>query len=102
MIEFFQNIRKNLIDKTYSDQTCLNELARENNQIEIEALDPELFACGNQFLGRLSDSPETIDRSIKPFDFTSAYMLHFNYVVGKGAKVSAMKEHNSIFYPGLL
>ena len=102
VIELFQNIRKNLIDKTYSDQTCLNELANENNQMKIEALDPELFACGNQFLGRLSDATETIDRSIKPFDFTSAYILHFNYVVGKRAKVNAMKEHNSLFYPGLL
>lgn len=101
VIQLFQDIRKNLIDKTYSDQACLNELARENIQIEIEALDPELFACGNQFLGGLSDAPETIDRSIQPFDFASAYLLHFNYVVGKRAKVSAMKEHNSLFYPGL-
>jgi hypothetical protein len=104
VIQFFQDIRKSLlVDNTFlCDQTCFNELMRHSNKIEIEALHAELFACGNQFLGSLSDAPETIDRSTRPFDFASAYLLHFNYLTGKRRKVNAIKECNSLFYPGLL
>jgi Nucleotide-diphospho-sugar transferase len=102
IIRLFYDICTNLIDKSFCDQTCFNQLVRRNDLIQVEALDPELFACGNQFLGRLSDAPETIDRSTRPFDFGSAYLLHFNYLTGKRRKVNAIKECNSLFYPGLL
>jgi Nucleotide-diphospho-sugar transferase len=91
-----------LMHEGLCDQMRFNGLVLGNGNIEVEGLDPELFACGNQFLGNLSNAPETIDRSTRPFDFRSAYMLHFNYLVGKRAKINAMREHNSLFYSGLL
>jgi Nucleotide-diphospho-sugar transferase len=102
IIRLFGDICANLMDDGLCDQMCFNEFVLWSGQIEVEGLDPELFACGNQFLGRLSDAPETIDRSTRPFDFASAYLLHFNYLTGKRQKVNAIKEYNSLFYPGLL
>jgi hypothetical protein len=102
IVELFNTIRLNLAAEMYfDDQSCFNELIYGNDQINIEALDPELFACGNQFLGKLSKASETIDRTTHPFDFSSAYLLHFNYLNGKQAKIHAMKEHSARFYPGL-
>jgi hypothetical protein len=82
------------------DQQCFNEITRGSDRIVLQALDVELFACGNQFLGKLTT--HSIDRSANPFPFKSAYLLHFNYLIGKEVKVNAMKEFNAIFYPELL
>jgi Nucleotide-diphospho-sugar transferase len=98
IVRLFGDICTHLMDDGLCDQMRFNGLVDWSGKIEVEALDPELFACGNQFLGKLSNAPETIDRSKRPFDFTSAYMLHFNYLVGKRAKVNAMRKHHSLFY----
>jgi hypothetical protein len=102
VVQIFEDICKCLVNNMYfDDQTCFNELMRGNDQIRVEPLNARLFACGNQFLGELSGAPEVIDQSMHPFDFASAYILHFNYVLGTRAKVNAMKECNSLFYSGL-
>jgi hypothetical protein len=85
-----------------NDQDPFNEIIRESDGIRIHALDAELFACGNQFLGDLSLSKYCIDRSSNPFPIDSAYLLHFCYIVGKEKKVAAIMKHNALFYPGLL
>jgi hypothetical protein len=104
VLEFFRNMQDCLtVDKTLTrDQQRFNEIIRERGKIRIQALDVELFACGNQFLGTSASSRYIIDRSSNPFPFDSAYLLHFNYLVGKESKVEAMKKYNAVFYPGLL
>jgi len=104
VLNLFQDIQdKLLVYKMFtSDQQCFNEITRDSDRIALQALDVELFACGNQFLGKVTDSIEHIDRSANPFPFKSAYLLHFNYLVGKEDKVNAMKKFNAIFYPELL
>jgi Nucleotide-diphospho-sugar transferase len=104
VLNLFQDIQdKLLVYKMFtSDQQCFNEITRDSDRIVLQALDVELFACGNQFLGKLADPTQSIDRSANPFPFKSAYLLHFNYLIGKEVKVNAMKEFNAIFYPELL
>jgi hypothetical protein len=103
LLELFRDIQHALIvDKKYNcDQECLNEIIGHRDEIRIHALDVELFACGNQFLGSFATSRLSIDRSINPFPMDSAYLLHFNYLVGKEQKVAAMQRHNTVFYPDL-
>ena len=104
LLELFRDIQDCLIkEKKYScDQECFNELICHKHKIRIQALDAELFACGNQFLGDLIGPVYRVDRSSRPFPIDSAYLLHFNYLFGKEQKVAAMKKLNAIFYPGLL
>ena len=81
-----------IVDKSSTaDQNHFNEIIRERDGIRIHALDAELFACGNQFLS-----------SSNPFPIDSAYLLHFNYIIGKEKKVAAINKHNALFYSGLL
>ncbi|WP_363345805.1 putative nucleotide-diphospho-sugar transferase [Methylocystis echinoides] len=104
VLELFRDIQSHLVEiKTdFSDQECLNRLGRERD-IKVHALDVELFACANQFLGRdMLDTPERIDRPSTPFPFDSAYVLHFNYLIGKKQKIQAMAKYNAIYYQGLL
>jgi hypothetical protein len=66
-------------------------------------LDPELFACGNQFLDGLpvSRGGYHIDRRVNPFPMDSAYLLHFNNVMGKREKAAAMVKRRVAFHPRL-
>ncbi len=105
LLALFRDIQECLIEtnKFICDQECFNELIRHRDKITIHALDAELFACGNQFLDiDLIDPSCRVDRSSNPFPIDSAYLLHFNYLVGKEQKVAAIKKHNALFYPGLL
>ena len=53
VLEIFKDMQNCLIvDKTLTgDQKRFNEIIRHRDKIKIYALDAELFACGNQFLG---------------------------------------------------
>jgi hypothetical protein len=104
VFNLFQDIQDRLLlYKTFTcDQRCFNAITRNSDRIALQALDVELFACGNQFLGTLINLNYAVDRSANPFPFKSAYLLHFNYLVGKEAKVNAIKECNALFYPELL
>jgi hypothetical protein len=101
LLEVFRNMHDCLIvDKTVTeDQDRFNEIIRQRDKIRIHALDVELFACGDQFLECCSFA---IDRSSNPFPINSAYLLHFNYLIGRETKVAAMKKHNAVCYSGLL
>ena len=104
VLELFRDIKHALlVDQTFNcDQQCFNEIIRHRDKIRIQALDVELFACGNQFL-EIDLAPSVrIDRSSNPFPIGSAYLLHFNYLFGKEQKVTAIKKHDALFYPGLL
>jgi hypothetical protein len=111
LIELFRRLRDGLDPATgepaaawdssgvlYCDQTALNDYLRSGNGLTAERLDPELYACGNQFLGTVHPKArEYIDRSKRPFDFDAAYLLHFNYVVGKESKAWQMLKHSAVF-----
>ena len=74
------------------DQNYLNARLSQSPDLKVVGLDPDLFACGNRFNSS----------RYGPFDYSAAYLLHFNYIVGKKAKALAMARHNAVFYPGLL
>jgi hypothetical protein len=102
VIELFSQVWSALQTVHYtSDQNTLNERLPQIHGITTYALDPDLFACGNRFLVSEERRKTYIDTCGRPFDADSAYILHFNYVVGKEAKASAMKKHGAMFYPGL-
>ncbi|MGA2329101.1 MAG: putative nucleotide-diphospho-sugar transferase [Bryobacteraceae bacterium] len=99
VIELFSEVQKSLLAQTFScDQVCFNAHLGLATGIRICALDPDLFACGNRFI---EDSAEFAGRSNNRLPVDAAYVLHFNYVVGKEAKVSAMRKYGVVFYPGL-
>jgi hypothetical protein len=104
VLALFRDIQDCLrVEQTLTDdQNRFNEIIRHRNNLKIHALDPELFACGNQFLELPMDSRNRVDRSSNPYPIDSAYLLHFNYVVGKERKVAAINKCNAVFYPGLL
>jgi hypothetical protein len=83
------------------DQETLNELLPQIHGLTTYALDPQLFPCGKQFQVPKKKRKRPIDPSARPFDANSAYILHFNYLIGKEVKASAMKKHKAMFYPGL-
>jgi hypothetical protein len=98
VIELFSDIQRALVvDKIFNcDQECFNDIVHHRDAIQIHSLDVALFACGNQFL------PGMINCSSHPFPFDSAYLLHFNYLIGKRDKVAEMNRCDALFYPGLL
>jgi hypothetical protein len=85
------------------DQETLNGILKPDSGFAVHALDPELFACGNQFLDGLpvSRGGYHIDRRVNPFPMDSAYLLHFNYVMGKREKAAAMVKRRVAFHPRL-
>jgi hypothetical protein len=104
VIRLFRDIQHRLlVDKSFiCDQKCFNAIIPDNKDIKVHILDVKRFACGNQFLDIDLPADESIDLSFDPFPFESAYLLHFNYLVGKKRKVAAINEHNVLFYPPLL
>jgi Nucleotide-diphospho-sugar transferase len=80
------------------DQDCFNRLvppteglrfpSLRRRRVRVQALDVKLFACGNQFY----DDPAVAE---------SAYVLHFNYLVGKRAKLLAMERFGAVLHPDL-
>jgi hypothetical protein len=100
--ELFSQIQSSLQHSELTcDQEVFNERLRQIEGLSVYALDHELFACGNQFLEGLPVDIVGIDRSAHPFAFDSAYILHFNYIVGKDAKVAAMMRHGALLDAGL-
>lgn len=51
--------------------------------------------AATNFLGR--PDPEFIDRTSCPFPFDKAYLIHFNYIVGRSRKIQLMKKYGAIF-----
>lgn len=105
VLNLFGEIQGLLADRTRSfvcDQTCFNEIVPDRPEMKLHPLDVRLFACGNQFLDVDPGPDNRVDLVANPFPFEAAYMLHFNYAFGKKEKAAAMKEHNAVYYPGLL
>lgn len=102
VMEPFEHLRNQLAQATtyLSDQKTLNAWVKERGVPRIRGLDPELFACGNQFLKGvpLSRGGYHIDRSVRPFPFDEAYLLHFNFLINEAQKISAMARHGAIFH----
>jgi hypothetical protein len=88
-------------DEYVDDQETLNAILKRSSVFAVESLDAELFACGNQFLAgpTVSRGGYHIDRRLHPFPMESAYLLHFNYVMGKREKAAAMVRHGVAFHP---
>jgi Nucleotide-diphospho-sugar transferase len=102
VIGVLTEVQKQLSEQRYlCDQRCFNAIWKQFEGLSLQKLDVELFACGNQFLGNLTDAIQVIDRSEAPFPFDKAYILHFNYLVGKDNKVNAIKKMNAVYYPPL-
>jgi hypothetical protein len=85
------------------DQIVLNRLLREQSVVQYKALDAELFAAGNQFLEgvTIADGGLHVDRSHTRFPLESAYMLHFNFLIGKRQKVAAMLRMGVAFHASM-
>jgi Nucleotide-diphospho-sugar transferase len=96
--QLFKDIQHSLlVEKAFNcDQECFNSLIPGKRQIRIAALDVKLFACGNQFLD--VGPPEGVDLHSNPFPFDAAYLLHFNYVVGREQKIAAMKKCGALIH----
>jgi hypothetical protein len=102
VIELFSDVRSALqASPPPGDQIVLNERLPLMRGIKTSALDADLFACGNRFLVSRERRASYADCSGRPFDADSAYMLHFNFLVGKEAKVLAMIRHNAVFHPSV-
>ncbi|MBK9239152.1 MAG: hypothetical protein IPL75_02565 [Acidobacteria bacterium] len=101
VIEVFSDIQSTLRREEHwtCDQRLLNERVRQSNVLKTHALDPALFACGNQFLEE--KRKRHFDPAGPPFDTEAAYLLHFNFIIGMETKVLAMKKHGALMFPGL-
>jgi hypothetical protein len=99
LIDLFRRLSAELEAGAHDcDQPALNTYVEGGLGVTAERLDPELYACGNQFLDTVHPkSCEYVDRSKRPFDFDAAYLLHFNYVVGKEPKAWQMLKHSAVF-----
>jgi hypothetical protein len=99
VVQFLTRVRSALEEGRFAcDQVAVNTLLSEETDVSSVGLDAELFACGNQFLDGIPESEAGyVDRSSRPFDAHAAYILHFNYLVGKREKVAAMRKHDAIF-----
>ncbi|MEQ1898886.1 MAG: putative nucleotide-diphospho-sugar transferase [Vicinamibacterales bacterium] len=102
VIELLLSIWTALQSKQYTDdEDTLNWRLRQTDGVATYALDSDLFACGNRFLVSEEKRKSYTDSGGRPFNVNAAYILHFNYVIGKEAKVRAMMKHNAVFYAGL-
>jgi hypothetical protein len=104
VFRLFADIQNSLlVTKQFKcDQKSFNESIRATKNI-VDALDPQLFACGNQFLDNISEKcAGFIARSSNTFNVELAYLLHFNYIVGRTEKAAAIKKYAVEFYPHLM
>jgi len=102
VVSLFDRLRQECA-KGRDDQNLLNEWLPRDHSVSVLPLDAELFACGNQFLDGplVEQGGYCIDRSLRPFPYEAAYLLHFNYLIGDEAKVWAMARHGALFHPRL-
>ena len=103
IVELFKDIQDCLTkSKKYScDQECFNELICQRNKISIHALDVELFACGNQFLGDLIGPIYRVDRSSRPFPKDFRVFVAFQLFGRKGTEGGGDGKAQRHFLSGL-
>lgn len=85
------------------DQKVVNELLSAGDLLAVEELDPERFACGNQFIeGRtVEEGGMHVSRRDRPFPRDEAFILHFNFTIGLKQKLRAMQDHAAVMHPSL-
>lgn len=74
-------------EEIVEDQVFFNE-ALKKGEVKVTGLDPRLFATGKVIF----DNPGILD---------IAYILHFNCVVGRKAKIAKMQQHGATMHPDL-
>lgn len=100
----FGNVLQDLEEGTIlCDQESLNGHVPHVPELLAAPLDPEAYACGNQFLrGRtLKEGGIFIDRQTEPFPMDRAVLLHFNFIVGKDVKAREMVRHGVAMHPAV-
>lgn len=102
--EFLTSVPPRLLTEEFTcDQKLVNEILTAEGPLEVVRLDPERFACGNQFLeGPLVEEGGVhVDRRLRPFPREEAFVLHFNFTIGLKQKLAAMERHDAIVHPAL-
>ena len=88
-IDLLRRVERSLLASEFTcDQECFNSLLPLARGLRVRGLDVKLFACGNQFYDALAVAD-------------NAYILHFNYLVGRDRKLLAMERVGGILHESL-